>query len=82
MIEVSDRNISIWTLNDPYIELVDESDFTGAGVAVWFVDRYPFRLSRDNSGAEPYEWRFQAVYFDENQAPVEWRVSDWVGGAN
>ncbi|WP_405228087.1 hypothetical protein [Lentisalinibacter sediminis] len=82
VIEVSDRNISIWTLNDPYVELVDESDFTGAGVAVWFVDRYPFRLSRDNAGAEPYEWRYQAVYFDENQAPVEWRVSDWVGGAN
>jgi hypothetical protein len=82
VIEVSDRKISIWTLNDPYIELVDNSDFTDAGVAVWFIDRYPFRLSRDNAGAEPYEWRYQAVYFDENQAPVEWRVSDWVGGAN
>jgi len=82
VVAISDRQISIWTLNDPYIELVDNSDFSGNGVAVWFVDRYPFRLTRDNAGAEPYEWRYQAVYFDENQAPVEWRVSDWVGGAN
>jgi len=79
-----DRLFPIWTLNDPYFEIILKPAgsapkfYSFNSVQVRFIDRYPFAAT---SGGQPNEWRYQAVYFDADHRPVKWRVSDWFGSA-
>jgi hypothetical protein len=68
-----DRGATVWTLNDPYIKTV----LQGPELAAWFVDQYPFLVAADATGTQPFEWRYQVVYFDSEHRPVRWRGSDW-----
>lgn len=69
-----------WRLNDPFIKFVkfDDKDF------YLFIhhDRYPFVTDiafgqKSKFGNTPYEFRYQAVYFDNTHKPIRWRKSDW-----
>ncbi len=82
VVQNGDRNLLLHTLNDPYFKV--GLGYLGAGgspdpqsLTVWFVDQYPFMETRDAAGNEPFEWRYQAVYFDRQHRPVSYRVSDW-----
>jgi hypothetical protein len=72
--QINDRNITLWTLNDPYFRASRNGP---ANLAVWFVDQYPFQIDAGLEGTQPFEWRYQAVYFDEQHRPVKWRATDW-----
>tara|TARA_R110002096_G_scaffold161007_2_gene327345 strand:- start:14670 stop:18110 length:3441 start_codon:yes stop_codon:yes gene_type:complete len=81
-----DSSLLMHTLNDPYFKV--GLGYMGAGgsqdpqsLTVWFVDQYPFLQARDAAGNEPFEWRYQAVYFDRQHRPVSYRVSDWFSGS-
>ncbi|MDH3265998.1 MAG: hypothetical protein OEM25_03440, partial [Gammaproteobacteria bacterium] len=75
--------ITVWTLNDPYIKTFWDLVSSGT-VEVLFVDQYPFQMGGSafpgGVAAPAHEWRYQAVYFDAQHRPVQYRVSDWFGG--
>ena len=68
-----------WRLNDPFIKFfkMKDKDF----YAFMYHDRYPFvkgtLLGRKVADVQPYEFRYQAVYFDSKHRPARWRQSDW-----
>jgi len=77
---IKGRFDSVWTLNDPYIEIVKNGD--ASRIDVIFVDRYPALLGSGNfqlQGAP--EYRYQVVYFDDANRPEKWWISDWFRGA-
>jgi len=65
--------ITVWTLNDPFFRVVMDV----ANLAILYVDQYPFLIDADVAKTQPYEWRYQTVYFDEDHRPVKWRATDW-----
>jgi hypothetical protein len=64
-----------WRLNDPFVKFVVEDS-----PILTFLDHYPFALYADIAETQPYEFRYQAVYFDTEHRPVRWRQSQWFGG--
>jgi hypothetical protein len=84
LLPFGDRILPFWRLNDPYFEIILKPPgsapkfYSFNSVQVRFIDRYPFVAT---SGGQPYEWRYQAVYFDTERRPIKWRISDWFGSA-
>lgn len=77
--QISDRDIAVWTLNDPFIRtmLFNPVGIGGGRLSVLFLDNYPYVVAADLLGTQLYEWRYQVVYFDQQHRPVKWRASDW-----
>ncbi len=73
VVQIGDRDVTVWTLNDPYVKTI----LNGPSLGVFFIGQYPFLIAADPAGAEFYEWRYQTVYFDADHRPVKWRVTDW-----
>jgi hypothetical protein len=70
-----------WRLNDPFVKIL-YSDTAPDTLQFIFVDHYPFATHADYPPTQPYEFRYQAVYFDKDQRPVRWRQSAWFSGGN
>jgi hypothetical protein len=73
VVTFGDNDFTIWTLNDPFFRVVMD----GANLAILYVDQYPFLIDADITKTQPYEWRYQTVYFDEDHRPAIWRATDW-----
>jgi hypothetical protein len=56
-------------LNDPYVFLKTSTDAGGVRHRFVFLDRYPYRNG---------DYRYQAVYFDDDQRITRWRRSEWI----
>lgn len=74
VVPLGDRELTLWTLNDPFIKVIPLN--RGDTLRVIYQDRYPF-LANDLVNDALYEWRYQAVYFDEDHRPLKWRISEW-----
>ena len=73
-----DASLIEWRLNDPYVKFI----YNGTGIAndtlsFILLDRYPFSSYADILFSQPYEYRYQAVYFDDRHRPVRWQQTNW-----
>ena len=68
-----------WRLNDPFVKFLVENPASADSLTFLFLDRYPFTIAADVFSAELHEFRYQAVYFDQDHRPVRWRQSQWFG---
>lgn len=68
-----------WRLKDPFIKFLKVRGRDAYGFL--HHDRYPFLtgkfLGKTLTDHEPYDFRYQAVYFDKNHRPIRWRQSNW-----
>lgn len=78
VVEINDRPLEIFRLNDPFLKIVPVNRQADAWRILYF-DRYPQMngLAAIFSG-ERRDYRYQLVYFDDLQRPVSWRPSDWI----
>lgn len=65
-----------WRLNDPFVKFFYDDILNQINFI--YLDRYPFTTATDMFAPVPYEFRYQAVYFDSLHKPVRWSQSDWV----
>jgi hypothetical protein len=82
--QIKYRDFTIWTLNDTFIRTIHSNGGLGniGRLSVLFLDNYPYAVAADLLGTQLYEWRYQAVYFDQQHRPYKWRASDWFRGVN
>ena len=68
-----------WRLNDPFVKII-YNDTPADTLQFILLDHYPFALYADVNEAQSYQYRYQAVYFGQDQRPLRWRQSDWISG--